>query len=143
MQVISGTSNVTSQAISQFLQLGNTLSVFLIFRSTYLADTLPAIQQASSVAKDEHITALPFCPIANGNVINLNVQIQSFSNPLGIEMGSARLATLAWLEGADMGIIIGKLDAMQAMSKEQGGANTPHPYHMIGMLGDSTYSLNK
>jgi len=149
-KVIEGTSKINSTAISKFIATGNEISVVLFGRNSYLKGTSAALDRASMVAKNKQLTAIPFCPINNGNVISLKVLIKSISTPAGgaiISFGADRLKTLASLVDAELTVMFGKIEGMQAMQVEammaggmkesDGMVATEDPYMMMVAMGNS------
>lgn len=143
-KVINGSSIIQSSAISQFIQPGRTLSVLLVHAKNFNARRSTILDFASAVAADKQVTAIPFCPIENGNIITLTVSINGFKTPLGeaVSMAdSARLKTLAELNGAELTIVLGKEDTMMSMHSKS--SSSQDPFHWLVAMGDSTAASTK
>lgn len=132
-----------SAAIKQFIHPGNTLAVVLIHADSYKANRSATLDYASAAAADKMVTAIPFCPIENHNIITLTVRINSFTAPMGkaISMDDgSRLKTLADLSGSELTIVLGKEDTMAA-KEPKSKAHVNH-FHWMVALGDSTAPLS-
>ena len=143
MQITSGTSKVQSAAIDQFIRPGTTLSVLLANTANFRtpAHVESAVGAAAAVAADKQITAIPFCPIENKNVIKLSVRINGFSVPRGKSISmedGARLKTLASLSGSELTLVLAKKDIFMEAHEEQQSL-TPHffPFHWMVALADA------
>ena len=94
---------------------------------------------AAAVAANKQVTAIPFCPIENKNVIKLTVRINGFSVPLGKSISmedGARLKTLAGLSGSQLTLVLAKKDTLMAVEGQSSG-NDSLPFHWMVALADS------
>jgi hypothetical protein len=111
-KIINGSSSGPVDAnLAQFLQPGTVLDVF-VTSGGYDARTLNSV---SNMNRKQRLSKIPFCPIANGNVLDLTVSISSFSVPP--EMGyfkltKSRLDVLASVINNVLDIIVAKADVI-------------------------------
>ena len=135
-QIISSSSFVKSSAISQFIKPGNTLSVLLFHVGNEKFSMNSSLDMAGPIAKKKMISAIPFCPIEENNIIMLMIRITGFSSPSGkpLPKGDARLETLSDLGDAKLTIALGKKDTMMAMQGKSSSENGP--FQLMVAIGD-------
>ena len=92
---------------------------------------------ATSVAATGSITAIPFCPIENGNIIKLTVQVNGFSTPRNGKAFSMMSDTSpSGLGGVELDIVVGKEDTM--LAKQGKSYTSDEAYQWMVIMGDST-----
>ena len=115
--------------------MNSSVSVLLMLAESFKANRNATMEFASSVALDRKVTAIPFCPIENSNIITLTVRINSIAEPSGKHISMAVVKTLSKLSGARLSLVLGKEAALMSQHSK---SDVDGPFHWFAALGDSS-----
>ena len=110
--IMNGSSSGPVEAhLEAFLKPGTVLDVFI----TSGGSDIRTLESVSKMNKKQRLSKIPFCPIADGNILDLTVNITSFSVPP--EMGyfkltKSRLDVLGSVINTVLDIIVAKADVI-------------------------------